>query len=428
VDAVVVQFLDRFGRNPREILGRIWELEGLGVLVACTDEDIEEELVLLVRAGVAGKESEKISQRVRANMAGAVRRGVHPARPPFGHRGILGPPDPRTLRVHIASYELAAGEVEALRLMRRLLVEENRGRKFIADRLNADGYRTRRGNLWDPTSVKRVLGNESLRGALVWGLRPRPGNPRPELVRIEGFYPRIFSDEEFAEIQAVLARRRGVAGSTNRSVYLLSGIARCAHCRGPLTGKVGMKRRRGGRYRNYWCRNHMRAREKCAHANGHAQGRLERAVLEALAAYADPEAAGRCLVAEAARRQGEAEAAEDEAELKRVEGELAVIDREFLVQMRLLAKGGISEEQFVLANADASARKAELEGRREELRGRLERRARAGEARRERVLAVRSFLADFGQLSPQEQKARLQGILEVVWVWEDGRVEVVCRE
>ena len=35
-DVVVVQFLDRFGRNSREILQRIWELENHGVTVAAT--------------------------------------------------------------------------------------------------------------------------------------------------------------------------------------------------------------------------------------------------------------------------------------------------------------------------------------------------------------------------------------------------------
>jgi len=44
-NVIVVQFLDRFGRNPREILRRYWELEEAGVKVVATDEDIGEELV-----------------------------------------------------------------------------------------------------------------------------------------------------------------------------------------------------------------------------------------------------------------------------------------------------------------------------------------------------------------------------------------------
>src|SRR3972149_1722765 len=38
-DMVVVQFLDRFGRNPREILRRYWQFEEQGIKVIATDED-----------------------------------------------------------------------------------------------------------------------------------------------------------------------------------------------------------------------------------------------------------------------------------------------------------------------------------------------------------------------------------------------------
>ena len=53
-EVIVVQFLDRFGRNPREILRRYWDLEEHGVAVIATDEDIQEELLLLIKAGMAG--------------------------------------------------------------------------------------------------------------------------------------------------------------------------------------------------------------------------------------------------------------------------------------------------------------------------------------------------------------------------------------
>ena len=58
-DVIVVQFLDRFGRNPREILQRYWELQDAGVSVVATDEDIKEELLLLIKAGIAGAESRR---------------------------------------------------------------------------------------------------------------------------------------------------------------------------------------------------------------------------------------------------------------------------------------------------------------------------------------------------------------------------------
>jgi DNA invertase Pin-like site-specific DNA recombinase len=61
---VVVIFLDRFGRNPREILRKYWELKERGVTVQSVNEDLQEELMLLLRAGIAGQESKRTGERV----------------------------------------------------------------------------------------------------------------------------------------------------------------------------------------------------------------------------------------------------------------------------------------------------------------------------------------------------------------------------
>jgi DNA invertase Pin-like site-specific DNA recombinase len=88
VDVVFVQYLDRFGRNPQEILQRIWQLKDHGVSVEANDQDIQDELILMVMAGVAGHESKRTSERVRANMGNIVKRGIYSGNPPFGFRSV----------------------------------------------------------------------------------------------------------------------------------------------------------------------------------------------------------------------------------------------------------------------------------------------------------------------------------------------------
>jgi site-specific DNA recombinase len=132
-DVVVVQFLDRFGRNPREILQRYWELQDHGVQVVATDEDIREELLLLLKAGMAGAESRRTSERVRANMGRAVQKGVHAARAPYGLR--------KTYEGREIQWEIDPIEGPVVREMYRLAVEENVGYKSIADKLNERGHR-----------------------------------------------------------------------------------------------------------------------------------------------------------------------------------------------------------------------------------------------------------------------------------------------
>ena len=76
-------------------------------------------------------------------------------------------------------------------------------------------------------------------GTLVYGKRPRKGNPEQELVRVEGFFPTILNGNEWQLLQERLSiRRESSRGRTHSSVYLLSGMARCGYCGGPMAGKV----------------------------------------------------------------------------------------------------------------------------------------------------------------------------------------------
>ena len=154
-DIIVVQFLDRFGRNPREILQRYWQLQDFGVSVVATDEDIQEELILLLRAGIAGAESKRTSERVRSNMGTAVAKGVQAARPPFALKPV------REIKGGTVETRWEMDQVEApiVREMFRLATEENLGHKAIADRLTLLGYRSREGRPFAAHTIDRELNN-----------------------------------------------------------------------------------------------------------------------------------------------------------------------------------------------------------------------------------------------------------------------------
>ena len=113
--------------------------------------------------------------------------------------------------------------------MFRLSVEENLGYKGIGDRLTQMGFLGRKGRPIASFTLQRVLVNEALAGTLVYGKKPRKGNPlQRELVRVPGFFPAGLSSEEWQRLQERLSiRRESSRGRTNTSEYLLSGIACC---------------------------------------------------------------------------------------------------------------------------------------------------------------------------------------------------------
>ena len=139
VGTVVVLFLDRFGRNPREILRRYWELQERGTTVESISEDLKEELLLLVRAGMAGAESRRISERVSMAHLKAATKGRLVNRLPYGLTKLYDTEGksevvqvPKEAAVIREAYELAI---------------VNPGFKAIADELNLRGHRTKAGKV-----------------------------------------------------------------------------------------------------------------------------------------------------------------------------------------------------------------------------------------------------------------------------------------
>lgn len=413
-DVVVVQWLDRFGRNAREILRRIWELQEAGVSVVASDEDIREELMLLIKAGFAGQESRRNGERVRSKMTTAARKGTHFGRPPFGFRRVVSPTGD-------ISFEQDEAEALAVREMVRLAVEENLGYKSIGDRLTAGGFPARYGHGWSADTVRKILANDALVGTLTYNKRPAKANTDAELVMLTGFFPAILEPEQWAALHERLRiRRENPRGATHASEYLLSGIARCGHCGGPMVGKKG-NLRKGRQYRNYWCSYAQRSRAKCALYNGHSAPKLERAILEHLSQYDDADRV-RALLAVAPASEG----ASPES-LERVERRLAELDRDFLSNLDLLKRGVLDEQDFSRANA---ARKGEREGL-EQRRSEVADQVKAATSRAAAVATlpdrVRSFLDDVESLETRKAKAHLQTILAAAHVYRDGRIELEFR-
>lgn len=418
-DVIVVQFLDRFGRNPKEILRRYWELQDHGVSVIATDEDIREEIILLVKAGIAGAESKRNSERVRANMGTAVKKGIHVGRPPYGLRMIK---DIKGNTVSVR-WEFDTTEAPIAREMYLLAVEDNLGYKAIADKLTSKGYQARGGRPFASFTIARILTNPALMGTLVYGRKPRKGNPKMNMVEIANFFPAILSQEEWQR----LCERRSIRGEAPRgrahsSEYLLSGIAKCGHCGGPMVGKAGYSYK-GKQYKNYYCSRATKSRGLCSFYNGHAANKLETAILTYLSEFSDPLRV-RQYLALSERQDTE----KYEVELKQVDKRLAALESQFLTQLDgLLKRKVLTEQEFVKANEVARAQKTELEVRKEEI-SRLLSTARASEAMIQKIpQAIKTFIEAFQSLEPRQQKAQLQTILKAANIYNDGKIELEFR-
>jgi site-specific DNA recombinase len=415
VGHVVVLFLDRFGRNPREILHRYWELEERGITVESANEDLREELLLLVRAGIAGAESRRTGERVKAASFKAAAKGRHMSRPPYGYRQVK---DGDAVR-----WEQEPQEAEAIRRAYQLSVEENKGYMAIANELNRLGYRGKAAfgsKLFSPATLVFILKNPNLRGALVYG-RTQKAGAQVDVVTVEGVFPAILSIEEWERLQERLAiRSEHRRGRAHISTYLLGGIARCGYCGGSLVG--GSRMRGVVRQADYHCRNHQSAKAMCPFNNGHDAHHLEAAVLDFLGQYSDPAKVRELLAAndtKADKRQ--------EQDLKKVLARLGELEQAFLNDLDRVDRHILNEAEYLKRQEVRRTEQATLEGRKVELQAAVEeRRDREAQARTVPV-KVGSFLEDFQDMDVVRAKTILQTILKAAYVYKDRRIEVEFR-
>ena len=267
-----------------------------------------------------------------------------------------------------------------------------------------------------------ILSNPALMGTLVYGRKPRKGNPKTNIVEIPNFFPAILSSDEWQRLrERQRIREESPKGKAHSSEYLLSGIAKCGHCGGPMVGKAGYFHK-GKQYRNYYCSNATKSRGLCSTYNGHAAAKLEKAILDYLGEFSNPIRVRQYL---AITEKQDTE--KYEVELKRIDKRLAELDSQFLHQLGLLNRKVLNEQEFTRANEVARSQKADLETRKEEL-SKLLGQARASESLIERVpKAIQTFEEAFHNLDPRQQKAQLQTILKAAHIYKDGRIELEFR-
>lgn len=151
VGAVIVAKLDRLTRSVKDLADLLERFQRRGVSLVSVAESLDTgtaagRLVLNVMMSVSQWEREAIGERTRDAMSHKRANGERVGTIPFGYR--LGA-DRIHLEVEPCEQE-ALSRVRALRDLGYTLTE-------VADELNREGYRTRRGTLWRFQYVAEIL-------------------------------------------------------------------------------------------------------------------------------------------------------------------------------------------------------------------------------------------------------------------------------
>ena len=268
-DLLLVYRLDRLTRSVRGLAQVLEDLDRCKVAFRSATEPFDTATpagrMMVQMLGVFAEfERATIIDRVVAGMERKAARGGWLGTPvPFGYRHGSG-----------EDRGLVPDENQApvVALIFDLYTRRHLSSKAIAEWLNEQGYRTRRGRIWSFDSVLTVLHNEAYRGKVLFRGVYHPG-----------VHPPLVDAATFEKARALLnarakdhARRAG-----DPSSYLLSGLVTCGGCGRRLIGQIAHGRR--ARYRYYVCGSRAKfGRDSTCGAERLNAEDLEAAVIDAL--------------------------------------------------------------------------------------------------------------------------------------------------
>lgn len=220
-DCILLWKFSRFARSRTDSVLYKSLLRRQGIEVVSVSEPLgDDKTSILIEAMIEAMDeyySLNLAEEVRRGMSEKVSRGEPVTAPPFGYRtgGKRYVPDP--------------DEAGAVRLIYSdFLSGLSCGE--IAEKLNAAGFRTRRGGQWEGRGVRYVLKNPAYSGALRWN----PGGPLGRgpsdggAILTEHCHEPLVSRETWDAAQARLGagnpRRRG------SPPCMLRGLVRCGSC------------------------------------------------------------------------------------------------------------------------------------------------------------------------------------------------------
>lgn len=232
--AVICWKTDRFARNRYDAAVYKARLKKNGVRLLYAKESVPEGPEGIIIESLM----EGLSEYYSANLSENVMRGNYDAalrHKTLGHK-VLGYRESAE-----GTYEIDPVEAP---IVRKVFDDYEAGRRMvdiIAD-LNNAGYRTRFGNEYNKSSLRRILSNEKYIGTYIH-----------KDYREEDVIPVIISKDQFARVQRRLKTKAHAPRQRNDVHFILTSKLFCGHCGSAMTGDSATGEH-GQLYLYYTCR------------------------------------------------------------------------------------------------------------------------------------------------------------------------------
>lgn len=278
-DYVVVHKLDRFSRSKYDsaIYKRKLKENGVRVLSVLENLDDSPESLILesVLEGMSEYFSRNLSREVKKGMKeNALKCKFNGGTPPLGYDVDED-----------NYYVLNPWEARAVALIFDMYANGYSYTKII-QKLNTEGYRTKKGKPFGRNSLYEILRNEKYIGNYIYSHEDYDGfakkrnwhrkKARKDAIVIENSIPRIVDDHTWALVQKRREENKKIGGSMKaKRIYILSGLLYCKKCGDKMQGCT-RKSSTGKIYAYYRCDSNTKTKY-CKSINA---DKIEREVLE----------------------------------------------------------------------------------------------------------------------------------------------------
>lgn len=236
-DLVLVWKVNRFSRKTKDLLNIVEELEKRNIDFRSYTERYETEtpagkMQFRMLAVIAEFERDNIAQNVKMGMLARAKEGSWNGGQVLGYDVVSVPGENRKRK--LSKLVVNPTEAQTVRKIFNLYVEGN-GYKFIANKLNKEGHRTKKNKDFSINGVKTILCNPIYAGFIRYNVRrdwneKRRNNINPHPVIEKGQHEAIITDEVWEKAKSIMANRSGKPNRIHDGEFPLTGIMKCPAC------------------------------------------------------------------------------------------------------------------------------------------------------------------------------------------------------
>lgn len=252
-DLVIVWKLNRISRKLLDILNIVELLEKHNIAFRSLTENFETEtpsgkLQLNIMGAIGQFERETIGENVKMGMIARSKEGQWNGGIVLGYDSVEIPNEGKK-RKHTV-LKVNEKEANTVRTIFKLY-SEGYGYKAIVNKINREGYKTKKGNQFAVSTVKTILKNPIYIGKIRFNVRQdwskkRMKNINENYILADGQHEAIIDMETWDKVQVILKERSKKHNKVYDSEQPLTGILKCPVCSSGMTISRSTRKRKDG--------------------------------------------------------------------------------------------------------------------------------------------------------------------------------------